>query len=165
MSGAAGPRVVVAGVSGVGKSTVGRALAAALAVPFLDADDLHPPANVAKMRRGEALDDADRAPWLDLVGAWLAEHPSGVVACSALKRAYRDRLRAAAGEIVFVLLTVSPDVLLDRRARRPDQRVPTAPLADQLAILEPLEVDETGFAQSVDPDLPTVVTQITTHLP
>lgn len=160
--------VVVAGVSGVGKSTVGRALAAALGVAFLDADDLHPPANVAKMRRGEALDDADRAPWLDLVGGWLAEHPGGVVACSALKRAYRDRLRAhlpdGGAPLTFVMLTVSTDVLVDRRARRPEQRVPTAPLGPQLATLEALDVDETGFTQSVDPELPTVVAEIAARL-
>lgn len=157
-------RVVVAGVSGVGKSTVGRLLATALVVPFLDADDLHPPANVAKLRRGESLTDADREPWLDLVGAWLAERPDAVVACSALRRAYRDRLRRHADAVAFVLLTVSPDVLLERRARRPEQRVPTAPLGDQLATLEPLDPDELGFVQSVDPDLSTVVAEITARL-
>ena len=92
-------RVLVMGVSGCGKTTVGRLLATRLDWPFLDADDLHPPANVAKMAAGIPLTDADRAPWLAMVAAWIAERraagESGVVACSALKRAYRDTLRAA----------------------------------------------------------------------
>lgn len=157
-------QVVVAGVSGVGKSTVGRALAEALSVPFLDADDLHPPGNVAKLSRGESLDDADREPWLDLVGAWLAGHPDAVVACSALKHAYRDRLRRHAGGVAFVMLTVAPEVLLERRASRADQRVPTAPLGSQLATLESLEPSETGFVQSVDPPLATVVARVVSRL-
>ena len=92
---AAPPLLVVMGVSGSGKSTVGAALAQRLRVPFADADDFHPPANIAKMSAGEALDDVDRGPWLDAIGAWLDEHRErgGVISCSALKRAYRDRLR------------------------------------------------------------------------
>lgn len=77
------------GVSGCGKSTVGAALAARLAVPFVDADDLHPAANIAKMAAGHPLTDADRLPWLDVVGTWLSEHDNGVAACSALRRGYR----------------------------------------------------------------------------
>src|SRR5579872_779418 len=92
--------LVVMGVSGVGKTTVGERLAARLGWTFLDADDLHPPANVAKMRGGHPLNDADRGPWLDAVGRWIdaraAERRPAVVACSALKRAYRDRLGRAA---------------------------------------------------------------------
>jgi gluconokinase len=83
------------GVSGSGKSTVGAALARRLHVPFVDADTLHPPANIAKMTAGEPLNDDDRYPWLETVGAWLADHRGGgVVSCSALKRKYRDQLRA-----------------------------------------------------------------------
>ena len=89
------PPVVVMGVSGSGKSTVGAALAQRLRVPFADADDFHPPANVAKMTAGEALDDHDRYPWLETIGGWLSDHPSGgVMSCSALKRRYRDQLVA-----------------------------------------------------------------------
>src|SRR5690349_5747183 len=83
--------IVVMGVSGSGKSTVGAALAGRMHVPFEDADDLHPPANIAKMTRGEPLDDDDRWPWLERIGEWLVEHADGgVIACSALKRKYRD---------------------------------------------------------------------------
>ena len=89
--------LVVMGVSGSGKSTVGAALAQRLRVPFADADDLHPPENIAKMSAGQALDDEDRYPWLEAVGGWLAEHPDGgVMGCSALKRKYRDQLRGHA---------------------------------------------------------------------
>src|SRR5438093_8699296 len=88
------PLVVVMGVSGSGKSTVGAALAQRLRVPFADADDFHPEANIAKMTAGQALDDHDRHPWLEAIGAWLADHPDGgVMSCSALKRRYRDQLR------------------------------------------------------------------------
>ena len=87
--------IVVMGVSGSGKSTVGAALAQRLRVPFADADDFHPPANIAKMTAGEALDDDDRYPWLEAIGQWLADRSDdgGVMSCSALKRKYRDQLR------------------------------------------------------------------------
>ena len=86
--------MVVMGVSGSGKSTVGAALAQRLRVPFADADDFHPAANVAKMSAGHPLNDDDRRPWLESIGMWLADHPDGgVMSCSALKRAYRDQLR------------------------------------------------------------------------
>lgn len=88
------PLVVVMGVSGSGKSTVGAALAQRLRVPFADADDFHPEANIAKMTAGLPLDDADRKPWLEALGRWLAERrDGGVVSCSALRRSYRDVLR------------------------------------------------------------------------
>ena len=94
--------IVVMGVSGSGKSTVGAALAQRLRVPYADADDFHPPANVEKMSSGEALDDDDRYPWLESIGQWLSEHPhGGVMSCSALKRKYRDQLREHCGEIEF----------------------------------------------------------------
>ena len=86
------PLVVAMGVSGSGKSTVGAALAQRLRVPFADADDFHPPANIAKMTAGEALDDTDRYPWLEAIGEWLVAHQEhgGVMSCSALRRKYRD---------------------------------------------------------------------------
>src|SRR3954467_12617618 len=100
-----GSPIVVMGVSGSGKSTVGAALGQRLRVPFADADDFHPEANIAKMTAGHALDDADRAPWLDSIGEWLANHPAGgVMSCSALKRAYRDRLRTHCADVVFLHL-------------------------------------------------------------
>ena len=96
------PLVVVMGVSGSGKSTVGAALAQRLGVPFADADDFHPDANIAKMSDGVPLDDGDRAPWLRAIGSWLADHSAtgGVASCSALKRSYRDVLSGAAPRTV-----------------------------------------------------------------
>ncbi|MFC7704305.1 gluconokinase [Plastorhodobacter daqingensis] len=98
------PRVVVAGVSGCGKSTVGAALAARLGLTFVDGDDYHSAANIAKMAAGTPLDDADRADWLDRIAARLAQPGGLVLACSALRRRYRDRLRAAAPGVIFVFL-------------------------------------------------------------
>ncbi|MEI5673068.1 gluconokinase [Nocardioides sp. CCNWLW212] len=147
--------IVVMGVSGSGKSTVGAAIAQRLRVPFADADDLHPEANIAKMSRGEPLDDHDRYPWLETVGGWLAEHAEGgVMSCSALKRKYRDQLRHHAPGIEFVLLTGSREVIERRQAARPGHFMPASLLTSQLATLEPLEPDEGGVvldvAQGVD---------------
>jgi len=150
-----GARVVVMGVSAVGKSAVGTALAADLGLPFLDADDLHPAASIAKMAAGQPLDDADRMPWLDAVGARLAAAPEGlVVACSALTRSYRDRLRAAAPDTVFVHLTGSPALLQERAARRQGHFMPASLLRSQLDTLEELGADERGFALDVTAPVP-----------
>jgi len=144
--------VVVMGATGVGKTTVGLALAERLGAPFLDADDLHPAAHVEKMRRGEPLTDDDRWPWLDAVGAWLAAHPDGVAACSALRRAYRDRLRAAASDLRFLHLVGGAEVLDARLERRTGHFMPASLVASQLDALEPLEPDEAGLA--IDCTLP-----------
>lgn len=142
------PCVVVMGVSGSGKSSTARLLALRLGVPFADADDMHPRANIAKMRSGLPLDDTDREPWLANVGHWLrdraADGNGGVVACSALKRRYRDSLRAAAPRIFFLLLTADRDELLERIAQRGEHFMPAALLDSQLAALEPLEPGEPG---------------------
>jgi gluconokinase len=107
-----GPPIVVMGVSGSGKSTIGAALAQRLRVPFADADDFHPPANVAKMTAGHALDDNDRVPWLEAIGEWLASHgDGGVMSCSALKRTYRDQLRNHCATVEFLHLTSTFHVL------------------------------------------------------
>lgn len=138
--------VVVTGVSGSGKSTVGAMLAERLGWPFAEGDALHPPANVAKMARGEALDDADRGPWLDAVADWIGRRlergESGVISCSALRRRYRDRL--AAPGVWFVHLDPSPSVLEARVASRRGHFMPAALLPSQLAALEPLAADEAG---------------------
>ena len=140
------PLLVVMGVSGAGKSTVGIALASLLHVDFVDADALHPEANVAKMAAGTPLTDADRWPWLDLVGAALADASETglVVACSALKRSYRDAIRAAAPTTRFVHLTVPRAALTDRVARRADHFMPASLIDSQLETLEPLGPDEPG---------------------
>ena len=140
--------VVVMGVSGTGKSTIGRALADALGIPFVEGDDLHPPANVAKMAVGIPLTDGDRAPWLDLVAARLAGPPA-VVACSALRRIYRDRLRADAPSLALVYLHGSRELLAGRMANRPGHFMPTSLLDSQLATLEPPEPDEHALAMDV----------------
>lgn len=139
------PRIVVMGVSGAGKSTVGAELAALLEVPFEDADALHPESNVAKMTAGTPLTDADRHPWLGVVGQRLADAPNGLVmACSALKRAYRDAIRAAAPDTLFVLLEVPKATLADRVTHRPGHFMPVSLLDSQLEALEPLTSDEAG---------------------
>src|SRR6188768_1143399 len=106
------PVLVVMGVSGSGKSTVGAAIAQRTRVPFADADDFHPPANIAKMTAGEPLDDDDRYPWLEAIGEWLGARctDGGVMSCSALKRKYRDQLRQHCGDVVFLHLAGSPEV-------------------------------------------------------
>ena len=124
------------GVSGAGKTTVGLEVTAVSGVPFLDADDLHPPANVAKMRAGTALDDDDRLPWLDAVGAALRDAAPCVMACSALRRSYRDRLRQHAPAALFVLLQVPRTELERRTVARDGHFMPAALLDSQLATLE-----------------------------
>ena len=138
------------GVSGSGKSTVGAALARRLGVPFADADAFHPAANITKMAAGKPLTDADRYPWLEAVGRWLADHDGGgVMSCSALKRAYRDRLRSHAPRIEFLHLTGSPELIARRQADRLGHFMPSALLQSQFDILEPLAPDENGIAVDV----------------
>ena len=131
--------VVVMGVTGSGKTTVGQALAASLGWPFRDADDLHPPENVAKMAAGEALTDADRWPWLDRIVAEAHERTSrgesAIVACSALKALYRERLRGA-GDVRFVYLRGSEATIAQRLARRRHRYMPATLLPSQFATLE-----------------------------
>ena len=137
--------IVVMGVSGCGKSTVGRVLAERLGWVFQEGDDLHPESNVAKMSAGVPLTDEDRWPWLDRVAAWiegrLVAGEGGVVACSALKRAYRERLARPDG-VVFVHLEVDRRTLEERLAGRRGHYMPAALLASQLATLEEPDPDE-----------------------
>jgi gluconokinase len=158
------PPIVVMGVSGSGKSTVGAALAQRLRVPFADADDFHPAANIAKMTAGQPLDDDDRYPWLEAVGEWLAEHPhGGVMSCSALKRKYRDQLRRHCPAIEFVHLSGSPGVIADRQASRPGHFMPAALMASQFATLEPLQPDERGVRINVAQDIDSIITSYLAH--
>src|SRR4051812_3494498 len=154
------PPLVVMGVSGSGKSTVGAALAGRLRVPFEDADDLHPPANIAKMTRGEALDDHDRWPWLERIGEWLAAHPDGgVMSCSALKRRYRDQLRHHCPSVEFLHLAGGRDLIERRQASRPGHFMPASLLSSQFETLEPLEPDERGVVVEVDGSVDQIVEQ------
>jgi gluconokinase len=150
--------IVVMGVSGSGKSTVGAALAQRMRVPFADADDFHPPANIAKMTAGQALDDNDRYPWLEATGDWLAQHAEGgVMSCSALKRKYRDQLRRHCPDVEFLHLAGTPEVIGRRQASRPGHFMPASLLASQFATLEPLEADERGTAIDVDQNIDSIV--------
>ncbi|MBJ6617312.1 gluconokinase [Streptomyces griseoincarnatus] len=143
--------VVVMGVAGTGKTTIGPLIAARLGVPYAEGDDFHPQSNIAKMSAGTPLTDDDRWPWLDAIGDWAQGRAGlgGVVSCSALKRSYRDRLRAAAPGVVFVHLTGDRALVEDRMSHRQGHFMPTALLDSQFATLQPLEPDEAGVAVNV----------------
>ncbi len=138
--------LVVMGVAGVGKSTLGEALAERLGWPFQEGDALHPAANIAKMKAGQPLTDADRLPWLDAIGAWidgqLGAGCSGVVTCSALKRAYRDRLAKGRPGVTFVFIRLDQAAVAARMAARKGHFMPPSLLASQFAALEPPGPDE-----------------------
>ncbi|WP_406509323.1 gluconokinase [Streptomyces sp. NBC_00212] len=143
--------IVVMGVAGTGKTTIGPLVAARLGVPYAEGDDFHPAANVAKMSAGIPLDDDDRRPWLDAIGAWAHGRAGlgGVVSSSALKRCYRDRLRAAAPGLVFLHLTGDRALIERRMAERTGHFMPAALLDSQFATLQPLGPDEAGVAVDV----------------
>lgn len=151
--------IVVMGVSGSGKSTVGAALAQRLRVPFADADDFHPAANIAKMTAGHALDDDDRYPWLEIIGDWLAQRcdTGGVMSCSALKRSYREQLRRHCPDVQFLHLSGTPEVISRRQASRPGHFMPASLLASQFTTLEPLGADESGTTIDVDQSIDTII--------
>lgn len=134
------PVVVMMGVSGAGKSTIGKLLAAALGGDFVEGDAFHPPENIAKMRRGESLDDADRLPWLAALAAaiaqWRRQDNPTVLACSALKQSYRDTLAAGAADVTFVYLHGGADLIAARLAQRRGHFMPAALLDSQFAALE-----------------------------
>ncbi|MFS0705708.1 gluconokinase [Cellulomonas sp. 179-A 9B4 NHS] len=153
--------LVVMGVSGTGKSSVGRSLADRLDRPFVEGDELHPEANVAKMSSGVALTDDDRWPWLEAVRDAMTEHAragrSTVTACSALRRVYRATLTAAEGRVRFVLLDVPADLLRERVAQRQGHWMPPSLLESQLALLETLQADEDGVVVDVRGDVEATV--------
>lgn len=144
--------VVIMGVSGSGKSTVGKLLAREISATFIDGDDLHSDANVAKMAAGKALDDADRRPWLEAIAEEFvrAGKKSLVVACSALKKSYREIIRQADPTVRFVFLEGPRELLAARLATRSSGHfMRPSLLQSQLDILEPLEPDEAGFALNI----------------
>lgn len=142
------PRVVVMGVTGCGKTTAGAALAQRLRVPFADADDFHPEANVTKMAAGIPLDDDDRSPWLFRLATWLRDHEEigAVIGCSALKVKYRDILRSGAPELTFLHLHGDREVVAARVAGRPGHFMPASLVDSQYDTLEPLREGEAGVA-------------------
>lgn len=158
------PHVVVMGVSGTGKSTVGEELARRHGRGFVEGDDYHPPANVAKMRAGRPLTDEDRWPWLEALAQRLdvvaAGEPRLVVSCSALRRAYRDLLRRGRpdGALFFLHLDAAESVLVRRMEGR-EHFMPSTLLRSQLDALEPLGPDEHGAVVDVDRPLPEVVSR------
>ena len=129
--------VLVMGVAGVGKTTIGEALARALGARFIDADDYHPPENVAKMKAGIPLQDADRWPWLDRLNEELKKHDNAVLACSALKESYRRRLAEGVKDFKVVYLHASAGLIRERMKARRHRYMPAALLDSQLATLEP----------------------------
>ena len=147
--------LVFMGVSGSGKSTIARAVQERLGWDFAEGDDFHPPENVAKMREGIPLTDADRSGWLESLADWTAERDARdeptIIACSALRRAYRDVLRRGGEGTFFVHATGDKHMILERMRAR-DHFMPPSLLESQLDILEPLRSDEPGM--DVDPALP-----------
>ena len=161
--------VVVMGVCGCGKSTVGQGIATALGAPFLEGDAFHPEANVAKMAAGIPLDDTDRWPWLDRLGETLGraarERGGAVAACSALKRLYRDRLRAAAAmPLRFVCLVATREVIAGRMAARIGHYMPLDLLDSQLAILELPASDEDALLLDLREAAGELIEHAVTHL-
>ena len=155
------PVIVVMGVSGSGKTTVGAALAGRQGVEYADADDFHPAANIAKMSAGQPLEEEDRRPWLEAIARWMGAHRStgGVVSCSALRHRYRDVLRGGAPDAVFLHLAGSPDVVARRVAGRPAHFMPVALVRSQFETLEPLADDERGVALPLDLPVDRIVAQ------
>lgn len=148
--------LVVMGVSGAGKTTLAEGIVAATGWDFLEGDFLHPQSNIDKMAHGTPLTDEDRWPWLEAVGEWISERErrgvSAVIACSALRRAYRDLLREGRPHVEFLLLDVDEDELYRRLEERTDHFMKASMLRYQLDTLEPIEVDEPGRIVASDGD-------------
>ena len=159
------PPIVVMGVQGTGKSTIGAALAARLNIVFVDGDDLHPATNKAKMAAGQPLTDEDRVPWLKRIGETIAENRSAgritIVACSALKRWYRELLRSSAPDLLFVHLAGDRDLIADRIQHRNHEYMPTTLLNSQFETLEPLADWEAGTVVDVAESPEEIVDRVT----
>jgi gluconokinase len=158
-------RIIVMGVTGCGKTTVGALLAGRLNTAFLDGDDYHPKANVEKMASGTPLTDDDRWPWLDRLGEVIeqsvAERGSVVLACSALRRSYRDRLTNACAEApLFIHLEGSRDLIHGRMAARRNHYMPVGLLDSQIETLEPIQPDENAVTMTIDAPADQIVARI-----
>ncbi len=160
--------LVIMGVAGSGKTTLAQVLAARLGWPSAEADDFHPQANIDKMSAGIPLTDDDRWPWLAAIRRWQddadAAGRSSLVTCSALKRVYRDALRAGNGRIVFVHLDGPEPVLAERLAHRTGHFMPPSLLPSQLATLEPLGADEDGLVLSAEHEPGALADEVVTRL-
>jgi carbohydrate kinase (thermoresistant glucokinase family) len=163
-----GAQIIVMGVSGSGKSTIGALIAGALGVPFVDGDSLHPQSNIEKMAGGKPLNDDDRWPWLATVGKTLADagrQGTGmVIACSALRRDYREAILETAPGTTFVHLSGSREVLASRVEGRSNHFMPPALLDSQFATLEPLQADEPGIIVDIDKPVPAIVSDAVQRL-
>ncbi len=153
--------LIIMGVSGCGKSSVGKRVAARLGWKFLEGDSLHPASNITKMQNGEPLDDADRRPWLEAIGKWMdtrrRNNESAVITCSALKRNYRDQLRESRPGTVFAWLNVARDELERRMRERRGHFMPPSLLDSQLATLEPPADGEPAITIDANHDIDTTV--------
>lgn len=145
--------VVVMGVSGSGKTTIAEGVVSHTGMTFAEADTFHPRANIAKMESGVALTDEDRRPWLEALNAWMRERSAGgdstVITCSALRRSYRDVLRAGLPALHFVHLDGPAEVIRERITSRRGHFMPPELLQSQLDLLEPLDADESGIVLDV----------------
>jgi len=159
---------VIMGVSGSGKTTIGRVLARRLGWLFLEGDALHPPENIAKMKAGHPLDDEDRAPWLAAVAAridqWRDDGKCGVVACSALKRRYRDIIIGGRADVRLIYLEGSRALIGERLAQRHDHFMPASLLDSQFAALQPPTADEDAITVPVDVPVDAIVARIAAAL-
>lgn len=144
-------KIIVMGVAGSGKSSVGAALGAAIGAPYIDGDDLHSAENIAKMSAGIALNDDDRWPWLTKIGETLAGHSGTIlIGCSALKRVYRDLIRKTAGTpVTFIHCAGSRSLIAERMAKRPGHFMPTSLLDSQFAALELPGADEDAITLDI----------------
>jgi gluconokinase len=160
--------IVLMGVSGCGKSTIGTALSQALGWPFRDADSFHPPANVEKMSRGVPLEDADRWPWLSAIAQWIdaqrAAGAPGIVSCSALKRAYRQHIIGTRQGVQLVYLKGERELIGSRLALRTGHFMPAALLESQFAALEEPRADERPIVVSIDATPDRIATAILRQL-
>lgn len=151
------PPMVIMGVSGTGKNSVGEYLAVELGIDFVDGDDLHPASNVQKMRSGTPLEDEDRVPWLKEIGVQLAAYQAKqqgvIIACSALKRWYRELLRHYAPDVLFIHLAGGAEILTPRMQAREGHFMPVSLLQSQLATLESLANFERFIEVDISPSI------------